>query len=169
MIDKRLLLLLTIGVLSLCACNRIEPEPVVQWTYRPIDPEQREITIRPPDLVSLGHRGVDAFMCPAESSFSCFRTSDLSFAVPKDLSDSSRSWEEGGVTYSVTAHRPEVLFGQLLDAYFIESTEGGNAREFMFSPDRGLLSMRIHDGTGATQLVSIEYCGFGAPASCRSP
>jgi hypothetical protein len=167
MINRKLILLISLSILWLGACHLAEPKRAAQWTYRPINSQQRELTIRLPNFVSVGHLGIDAFLCPDDSPLSCFRASGLSFAVPKTLSDDIKSWEENGITYKVTAHRAEVFFGQLFDAYFIESKEGDSAREFMFSPARGLLSIRINDGVVTTQLILIDYCGFGASVSCR--
>jgi hypothetical protein len=155
--------------LCLAACGRrgSVPEPVLQWAYRPIDSAQREIVIRPPDFFAFGHMGVSGEVCPDTSPLICFRTSVLSFAVPRRILDTTTSWKDGDVLYTVTAHRAELLLGQQFDAYFISSTVDGNVREFMFSPERGLLSMRIQEPDSVTQVVSIEYCGFGAPTSCR--
>jgi hypothetical protein len=83
------------------------------------------------------------------------------------MSDAITHWNDTDVSYTVTAHRTELILGQQFDAYFIASTVDGNAREFMFSPERGLLSMRIHEPDSVTVLVSLEYCGFGAAKTCR--
>jgi hypothetical protein len=113
--------------------------------------------------------GIEGSICPDDSPFYCFRTDVLSFAVPKQFSDSTASWEDDGVTYSVAERSSEVFLGQEFEAYFIRRSRDGSTHEFMFSRERGLLAIMFRDGELAQQLLSIEYCGFGASPSCRSP
>jgi hypothetical protein len=63
-----------------------------------------------------------------------------------------------------------MFFGQEFDAYFITAVrDDGTEHSFVFSPTRGLLSISVPDDETTVQLLSIEYCGFGAPDTCVAP
>jgi hypothetical protein len=146
-----------------------EAQGAVQWQYRPITSVRREVVIESNGTVGIGPAGFEATFCAPADALICFRSAPLSFAVPRDIAEDS-SWDDNGVKYRVTERRREMFLGEEFDAYFISAArDDGNDHSFVFSPARGLLSISIKDGAAAVQLVSIEYCGFGAPKACVAP
>ena len=142
-----------------------------RWIYRDLGDTSREIVIdSQARTVDLGHVGLSATFCSESSPFVCFATDAVLFAIDKGLLEGNTSWEVDGVQYTVTRHRKELVFGQILDAYYIEGKKvGGETQSYLFTRDRGLLAIFLRDNQHSREFLSIEYCGFGAPPMCSPP
>lgn len=145
------------------------PTPESYWIYRSLseDLHGREIVIDAGrEKLSIGDLAVRLEICSKTEEFICFASEFLSFAVPRDLSETSASWQFGGTEYRVLAHRDEMILGQKMSLFFLGANIEGNDLVFYFSKQRGLIAIAGASNTGAP-LFGIGYCGFGAEINCR--
>jgi hypothetical protein len=156
-------------VLFVCiACSA--PTPESYWIYRGLSED-----LHGPELVidagretlTVGDLAVKLEICSKTEEFICFASEFLSFAVPRDLSETSAPWQFGGTEYRVLAHRDEMVLGQKVSLFILGANIEGNDLVFYFSKQRGLIALAGANRTGVP-LLGVGYCGFGAAIDCRT-
>jgi hypothetical protein len=139
-----------------------------QWLYiNPLQPRQLFSIETKPDSFGIDDVRFDAEFCTVTSEFICIKSSHFQFYVPKDLSDSRRSWTVNGLTYVVKSLSVISLFGMEDVVYFIDrSDKGEGVLRFLYSKHRGLIGMGgLTDNSSAIFLLDVR-CGFGAAPDC---
>ena len=119
------------------------------------------------EQLTIGDLGENLEICSQTEEFICFASEFLSFAVPRDLSETSGAWQFGGTEYRVLAHRDEMILGQNVSLFIVGANIEGNDLVFYFSKQRGLIALGGANSTGMP-LLGVGYCGFGAEIDCRT-
>lgn len=156
-------------LLGFLACAAIADDDY--WVYRSISEEANspEIVIDGIDgRLSVGDLGVSLNVCSGGSAYVCFGSEFLSFAVPRDLSEISKTWVYDDVEYFVQRYSNEMLLGQDLNLYIINAKSKNNNLVYYYSTERGLIGIGNAKDKGQP-LLSVDYCGFGPLDGCASP
>jgi len=162
-------LILCFALLTCMSCSK--PPVEHYYGYRHLSPGNAGavVTIDADRLtISVTDLGASLEICPPAHEFICFNSDLLSFAVPRDLSENSAPWSYSGTEYRVLSHRDERILGQFVSLFIIGANLEGSDLVFYFSKHRGLIALGPAGETG-TPLFGIDYCGFGAEISCRTP
>lgn len=119
------------------------------------------------------HNSSQAFVCPKESPFFCFMSSEFALAVPRDLNDGVDEWKYRGVTFKVVERDflQLVLERRIENLMVIKGSKSGPGlgqceKYFLYSQEHGLLGFQILGGQKRCKervwwLVGADS-GFGA-------
>ena len=159
--------------LSLCCvlviCMSCSAPPAESyWIYRNLSTgmDSPEVVINADGrTISVTDLAAPLEICSQTEEFLCFTSEFLSFAVPRDLSEDSATWNYDGAEYSLLAYQDELILGQELSLFIIGTSMEGRDLVFYFSKERGLIALGGTNPT-ATPLLSVGYCGFGAEINC---
>lgn len=95
----------------------------------------------------------------------CFVSARLTMKLPHDALD-DREWTEEGTRYTAVYHEDMQLLGQAIGGYYVVLKEGQGKQGFIYSPERGVVSIFSSRPESFEIGLVDSKCGYGAPDRC---